>query len=958
MGDQATADTAAPTSEHHHHRPFGRAYWMLNSIEMFERLAYFGIRAVVPLYIMQATEPGGLHLTAMHKGWIYMWWAILQSWLPLFTGGIADRYGYKRVLVGAICANAIGYLMMALMHNYFGFFAGILVLATGTAFFKPALQGSIAQNLTKERSSLGWGIFYWVVNVGAVLASFVATMILGKPHSAEGWRNLFIASSLFTCCNLFLLLTFRDVPSGSDKSLNLTQVFARTIENIWPYWSVGGRFHALRGPFGVVLAVIGLAVFILHANVAEWLNLADYAGRISLIGLVAFFVGSVLATILEGGKFQWQLRLPIFLLIMSCFWMMMYQLWDLQPNFITDWIDSSPVAASLGGETWPGTMFWEYGDEGRLQVPQQILLNLNAALIVLLIIPISWAARNMRTLSAMLVGMLTATAGVLIAGLTQVGWVLLLGIVFFSLGEMWTGPKKNEYLGLIAPPGKKGLYLGYVNIPIGIGVGIGSWLGGFVYDHYGEKATLALKELAARPALIGRAARSIDWSDSLDRIPELLAVERDAAFPLAQEDLGQNAEAAAETLRRYYRYDDGQITNLALLYLVDTDEKLLARVRKGLAKKLIARVEKLESKEGEEQKADDADSSEGAATRPASAPTSGPTDAPQRRDLARDLRLLAERVESGDESFESLALARYIDDVPEWIDRKRVEALDLVRESINDERRPEDRIDDGAIIDLLWERYGNDPQLINNLALEYVAQETPLLADAIAAKITTIEIEDPVEDIEEHFGIDRTKSFYALSAAGADDPQAVEAALAKYAATDGDENDRYFAYLANLPNVRFKAIARRDWSRDVPLLETMVESDADAKAIVDERIDQVGFWVSITGAIGGLFGDAAEQTRYERLADRQALIQAALSAKDWSQTPDQARALLRLSVPEARTRVAMEVNKTNEAATSVLWQNYHPQYKVWLPFAAIGIAAAIALAIFGQMAKRWADMNA
>ena len=47
--------------------------------------------------------------------------------------------------------------------------------------------------------------------------------------------------------------------------------------------------------------------------------------------------------------------------------------------------------------------------------------------------------------------------------------VLLLGIAGFSMGEMLTGPKKSEYLGLISPPGKKGLYLGYVNIPVGIG---------------------------------------------------------------------------------------------------------------------------------------------------------------------------------------------------------------------------------------------------------------------------------------------------------------------------------------------------------------------------------------------------------------------------------------------------------------------------------------------------------
>ena len=106
-----TTDSAKDSTEaleaHSGKRPFGRTYWMCNSIEMFERLAYFGIRAVVPIYIMQATEPGGLHLTAAHKGWIYAWWAVFQSFLPMITGGYADRYGYKRVLVFSIKTTKI-----------------------------------------------------------------------------------------------------------------------------------------------------------------------------------------------------------------------------------------------------------------------------------------------------------------------------------------------------------------------------------------------------------------------------------------------------------------------------------------------------------------------------------------------------------------------------------------------------------------------------------------------------------------------------------------------------------------------------------------------------------------------------------------------------------------------------------------------------------------------------------
>ena len=115
---------------------------------------------------------------------------------------------------------------------------------------------------------------------------------------------------------------------------------------------------------------------------------------------------------------------------------------------------------------------------------------------------------------------------------------LVLGIVFFSLGEMLTGPKKNEYLSLIAPPGKKAMYLGYVNIPVGLGVALGSWIAGHVYGAYGEKANLALDHLAANQQIVATAARSMDWSDDLDRVAELGGFERHAAFDLVGRHLG------------------------------------------------------------------------------------------------------------------------------------------------------------------------------------------------------------------------------------------------------------------------------------------------------------------------------------------------------------------------------------------------------------------------------------
>jgi len=453
----------------------GRTYWMLNGIEMFERLAYFGVRAVVAVYIMQADDPGGLHLSAVDKGTIYAWWFVFQSILPMFTGGYADRYGYKKVMALAISLNAIGYVMMAYGRDFWSFFIAVMVLATGTAFFKPSIQGSLAQNLTKDISSLGWGIFYWVVNIGAAIGPFVARLILGEAHTVESWRLLFLASAGFTCVNFLLMFTFKDVPSGADKSESPLNVLKRTMKNI------------------------------VEPRLLTWLA------------------------------------------IMSCFWLMMYQLWDLHPNFITDWVDSSELAGLL--INLPFSHIWASDTARGLQVPQELMLNINPAMIVLIIIPVSWMVRKMRTLSAMLIGMSVATCGVLVSGLTSSGWVLVLGIVFFSLGEMLTGPKKNEYLGLIAPPGKKGLYLGYVNIPVGVGGFIGSKMAGYIYGSFGEKAVLALKYLATKTPL----GAGKGWDGDVETLETTLGVTRPEAFAKLMEVTGHDAVTATQLLWDTYQ---------------------------------------------------------------------------------------------------------------------------------------------------------------------------------------------------------------------------------------------------------------------------------------------------------------------------------------------------------------------------------------------------------------------
>lgn len=480
-------------------------FFELNFIEMMERLAYNSVRVVAPIYIMQADNVGGLHLTAAAKGTLYAWWAVVQCFLPIITGGFADRYGYKKMMSISVATMSAGYLLMAFLRdvpaldafagtldidgvngNYLGFLAGITVFATGSALFKPGIQGALSHTLPREKSSLGWGVFYWVVNIGALIGHYIpvvflsekfAPTVFGAANSVERWRLVFIMSAVMILVNFLPLIFFKDTPSGASKTLGIGRVLANAIRDIF------------------------------------------------------------------------QPRLLTWILIMSGFWLMMFQLWDLQPNFLEDWVSSANVAAVANAALPKGISKFlvEISPAGEMRVPQAVLISANATFIIVGVVAVSWITRKMRTLDAMIFGMITATVGVVVAGYTRNAWFFLLGVVFFSLGEMFTGPKKSQYLSEIAPPQKKGVYLAYINIPVGVGIFVGAKLAGLIYGNVGEKATLALRWIAEQKGIVWR-----PFFDDVSALESALGLARNEAVPAMQSMLGCSAEEATQLLWQTY----------------------------------------------------------------------------------------------------------------------------------------------------------------------------------------------------------------------------------------------------------------------------------------------------------------------------------------------------------------------------------------------------------------------
>jgi POT family proton-dependent oligopeptide transporter len=391
-----------------------RAYWMVNVMEMLERLAYYGVRVVIPIYIAQADEIGGLHFSQSDKGLIFMMWALVQTGVPVFSGGFADRYGYKRTIAVSIALKVAGYLIMATQREFWPFTLGCLVLALGTAIFKPGLQGTMVRTLTKENSSVGWGMFYMVVNIGGFLGPPLAHFLYGWS-----WPAVFYGCAAIVSLNFLMLATYPEVQAGGDQS--------------------GSPWKVARTTFR---------------------NLA-------------------------------QPRLATFILVMSGFWLMFMQLFDMLPNFIVDWVDSSDIVQRLHlpafftNETTRGTM-----------VAQEWMINANSGLIILGVVLISHLVARMRRVHSIFIGTVVASLGLVAAGFTMSGYLCILGILMFSVGEMLASPKMSDYLGVIAPEGQKALYMGYANMPTAIGWAIGSILAGHIYENQGDKANLALRYLA------------------------------------------------------------------------------------------------------------------------------------------------------------------------------------------------------------------------------------------------------------------------------------------------------------------------------------------------------------------------------------------------------------------------------------------------------------------------------
>jgi proton-dependent oligopeptide transporter, POT family len=200
-------------------------YWVVIFFEFMERGSYYGLMSVLSVYLVMATSQGGCGFTKESVGWIKATIQPLLYLLPIVSGALADRFGYRRALMLAFSLLGLGYFLAGNTQDYVLVFGSLIIMAFGAGTFKPIISGTIARVTNEKNSTLGFGIFYWTINMGA----FLFPLILVPWLKGMSWKYVFYMSALGTSLCLIPNLLFYREPKRPESSKTLAEVGVETV---------------------------------------------------------------------------------------------------------------------------------------------------------------------------------------------------------------------------------------------------------------------------------------------------------------------------------------------------------------------------------------------------------------------------------------------------------------------------------------------------------------------------------------------------------------------------------------------------------------------------------------------------------------------------------------------------------------------------------------------------------
>src|SRR5438477_4573840 len=224
--------------------------------EMWERFSFYGLKALLILFMTATVAQGGLGFTAERGGAILGWYGFGVYASAIFGGWVADRFWgqYRSVLVGG-GVIALGHFSMA-VPTLATFYLGLCLIMIGTGLLKPnasTMVGALYDPADARRDA-GFSIFYVGINVGA----FVAPLVVGTLGQEVNWH------AGFACAGVGMIIGLIQYVAGKPRLMPALERLgqsehhaAASDERWWEFW----RWVRTREEWGRVTAIALLFIF-------------------------------------------------------------------------------------------------------------------------------------------------------------------------------------------------------------------------------------------------------------------------------------------------------------------------------------------------------------------------------------------------------------------------------------------------------------------------------------------------------------------------------------------------------------------------------------------------------------------------------------------------------------------------------------------------------------------------
>lgn len=213
MSEQQTSKTGF--------KSFPLNYWVVIFMEFFERGSYYGMMSILSVYMtdqLSYTKESVGVIKSVIQPMLYI--------LPILSGAIGDRFGYKRVLTFAFIFLGFGYFLTSQTTEYAMVFGSLIIMAVGAGAFKPMISGTIARSTNEGNSTLGFGIFYWSINLGAFLFPLILVPYIKNTF---GWEYVMMASAIATASMLIPTFLIYKEPKRPESTKTLAEVLKGAV---------------------------------------------------------------------------------------------------------------------------------------------------------------------------------------------------------------------------------------------------------------------------------------------------------------------------------------------------------------------------------------------------------------------------------------------------------------------------------------------------------------------------------------------------------------------------------------------------------------------------------------------------------------------------------------------------------------------------------------------------------